>query len=251
MSDVLVFGAHPDDAEFGMGASMVKFVRGGASLALCVLTRGEAGTFGTPEEREAEMREAASRLGASLEILGFEDCHIFDTLETRVALASVIRKYRPRVIFAPYHTNPADHRDGGAHPDHSAVGTIVRSAARYARFAGLRELAGPSWNADRIVYYMVPRSRRPNFVNDVSAFMEEWERIARCHRSQMQLRDGKILEGLRGFRQSAGVQIGVPWGEGFLIEEPLAFDLGWFLAQTPPPGMSGEQAGSRPPVTGR
>ena len=39
MADILVFGAHPDDPEFGMGAGMVKFVRSGASVALCVLTR--------------------------------------------------------------------------------------------------------------------------------------------------------------------------------------------------------------------
>jgi N-acetylglucosamine malate deacetylase 1 len=85
MADILVFGAHPDDAEFGMGASMVKFVRSGASVAVCVLTRGEAGTFGTPEGREKEMRAAAEKLGSSLDILSFRDCQVFDSFEARVA----------------------------------------------------------------------------------------------------------------------------------------------------------------------
>ncbi len=44
---------------------------------------------------------------------------------------------------------------------------------------------------------MVPRAVRPTLVNDVSAYMEEWESIARCHESQMSLRDGKVLESLQ------------------------------------------------------
>ena len=132
MADILVFGAHPDDAEFGMGASLVKFVRSGASVAVCVLTRGEAGTFGTGEQREREMRAAAEKLGGEIEILSFQDCRIFDTYEARVRLAEVVRKFRPKIVFAPYHTNPSYHKDGGAHPDHTATGTVVRSALRYA-----------------------------------------------------------------------------------------------------------------------
>ncbi len=106
MADILVFGAHPDDAEFGMGASLVKFVRSGASVTVCVLTRGEAGTFGTAEKREAEMRAAAAKLGGAIEVLSFRDCRIFDTFEARVALAEVVRRHRPRIVFAPCHTNP-------------------------------------------------------------------------------------------------------------------------------------------------
>jgi bacillithiol biosynthesis deacetylase BshB1 len=229
MADVLVFGAHPDDAEFGMGASMVKFVRHGASVAVCVLTHGEAGTFGTPEQRETEMRNAAARLGGEIEILDFQDARIFDSFESRVALARVIRKHRPTVIFAPYHANPASHNDGAAHPDHIATGVIAKSAARYARFAGLKEVGGEPWNVAHMVYYMVPSSLRPSFLNDVSDYMEEWETIARCHESQMSLRNGKVLETLRKHRQANGISAGVAYAEGFLMEEPVMFDLGQFL----------------------
>lgn len=229
MADVLVFGAHPDDAEFGMGASMVKMVRSGVSVAVCVLTRGEAGTFGTPEQREREMRAAAGKLGGEIEVLDFKDCRVFDSFESRVALAAVIRKYKPRIIFAPYPANPASHNDGGAHPDHLAVGLIAKSAARYARFAGLKEVPGEPWNADHLIYYMVPRSVRPNLLNDVSGHMEEWESIARCHESQMSLRGGKVLENLRKFRVSSGVMAGVQYAEAFVMEEPILFDVQHFL----------------------
>ena len=231
MADVLVFGAHPDDAEFGMGASLVKFVRSGASVAVCVLTRGEAGTFGTPEQREREMRAAAAKLGAAIEVLDFADCRVADTVESRMKLAEVIRRHRPRLVFAPYHTNPASHHDGLSHPDHVATGAIVRAAARFAKFRGLSDLAGEAWDAAYLLYYMVPRTMRPTFFNDVTSHMAEWEGIARCHESQMQLRGGAIIERLKAHRQGYGAAMGAAYAEGFWIEDPLPFDLDWFLGR--------------------
>jgi bacillithiol biosynthesis deacetylase BshB1 len=231
MADVLAFGAHPDDVEFGMGASLVKFARSGASVAVCVLTRGEAGTFGTAVQREREMRAAAAKVGAAIEILDFQDCRVVDTIESRMKLAQVIRRHRPRVIFAPYHTNPASHHDGMAHPDHTATGAIVRAAARLAKFRGLAGLEGEAWDASHLLYYMVPRTMWPTFYNDVTAFMDEWESAARCHESQMQLRDGTILERLRASRHGYGVAVGVPFAEGFWSEDALPFNLEWFLGR--------------------
>ena len=219
-----------------MGASMVKFARAGSSIAVCVLTRGEAGTFGTAEQREEEMKAAARKLGGEIEILGFRDCQIFDSYEARVQLAQAVRKFRPRIIFAPYHTNHSYHKDGAAHPDHAATGTIVRSAVRYARFSGLKDVQGEPWNAEHLLYYMVPRSRTPTLLNDVSAYMEEWESIARCHTSQMSLRDGKVLDGLRRFREAYGNMLGVAHAEGFVSEEPLVFDLAHFMTASSQPG---------------
>jgi N-acetylglucosamine malate deacetylase 1 len=236
MADILVFGAHPDDAEFGMGASMVKFVRSGASVAVCVLTRGEAGTFGTPGQREEEMKAAAAKLGGALTILDFHDCQVMDSFEARVSLAEVIRQHRPRIVFAPYHTNPSYHKDGAAHPDHMATGTIVRSATRYARFAGLKEVRGEPWNAEHLLYYMVPRVRTPTLLNDVSAYMAEWESIARCHVSQLAIRDGKVLESLRRYREGYGGLLGVAYAEAFACEEPLPFDLNLFMTTSAQPG---------------
>lgn len=219
-----------------MGASLVKFVRSGASVTVCVLTRGEAGTFGTGEQREGEMRAAAQKIGGDIEILGFRDCQIFDTYEARVRLAEVVRTHRPKLVFAPYHTNPSFHKDGAAHPDHTATGTIVRSALRYARFSGLKDVRGEPWNADHLLYYMVPRSRTPTLLNDVSEYMQEWESIARCHESQMSLRDGRVLEALRKFRESWGVMLGVAYAEGFIVEDPIVFDLESFLRSSSQPG---------------
>ncbi|HUI69568.1 MAG TPA: hypothetical protein VL354_03540, partial [Spirochaetia bacterium] len=105
-----------------------------------------------------------------------------------------------------------------------------------ARFSGLKEAKGEPWNANHLLYYMVPRSRTPNLLNDVSEYMTEWEEIARCHESQMSLRDGKVLDGLRRFRVAYGNLLGVAYAEGFFIEEPVVFDLSSFLSTSSQPG---------------
>ena len=232
MADVLVFGPHPDDAEFGMGASMVKFVRSGQSVVVCVLCRGESGTFGNADQRETEMRAAAEKLGASLEILSFRDCQIADTFETRLELARTIRKHRPRVVFAPYHTNPGSPKDGTAHPDHMATGNAVRAAVRFARIAGIKELSGEPWNAHQLLYYMVPLSMSPTVVNDVTPFMEEWEQVARLHESQMSIQGGVIMQLLRTIRMAYGTTKGGGFAEAFMVDGPLPLDL-VELARTP------------------
>jgi LmbE family N-acetylglucosaminyl deacetylase len=225
MASILVFGPHPDDAEFGMGASMVKFVRSGESVSICVLCRGEAGSFGTPTQRESEMRTAAGKLGANLEILSYKDCQIADTYEARIELARIIRKQRPRIVFAPYHTNAGNPKDGTAHPDHMATGNIVRSAVRFSRIGGIKELEDEPWNVFQLLYYMVPLSVSPTIVNDVTPFMEEWEQIARSHESQMSIQGGAIMQLLKTIRMAYGTMKGGGFAEAFLVDGPLPLDL--------------------------
>jgi bacillithiol biosynthesis deacetylase BshB1 len=226
--DILVFGAHPDDAEFGMGGSLLKFVRAGRSVVLCVLTRGGSGSYGTPEVREKEARKAAAFLGAELEILDFQDCRIFDTFENRVALAELIRAYKPSLVFAPYHTNSSSPGDGAAHPDHLATGLLANHAARYARFNKM-PISGEPWEVKNLFYYILPRYRIPTFIQDVSDYMEDWEKLARCHESQMELKNGNVISFLKRIRGAYGLSIGAAYGEAFGLDTPLPFRIESFF----------------------
>ena len=67
-------------------------------------------------------------------------------------------------------------------------------------------------------------------------YMDEWQSIASCHTSQLSLRDGKVLDNLRRFREAYGNLLGVEFAEGFVSEEPIIFDLGLFLNQSAQPG---------------
>src|SRR6478672_10050818 len=74
---LLAVGAHPDDIEFGCGGILLAEAERGCAIALCVCSRGEAGTNGTPSEREAEARQAAKVIGATIEFLDFGgDCRL-------------------------------------------------------------------------------------------------------------------------------------------------------------------------------
>ncbi len=62
--DVLLFGAHPDDVEWGAGGSALILKARGSSYGVVDLTRGEMRSRGTSEERDKEAQEAASSMGA-------------------------------------------------------------------------------------------------------------------------------------------------------------------------------------------
>lgn len=224
MADVLVFGAHPDDAEFGMGATICRLIREGKSVAICVLTRGEAGTYGTAKVREKEMRAAAKEVGAEIEILDLKDCEVFDTYENRVKLAQVIRKHKPKIVFAPYHTQTGGHKDGRAHPDHAATGKLAKSAARYAKFKGM-DMPGDAWLAKRLYYYILPQELKPSFIVDVSEDMDAWARFVKCHESQHQIFEGQVLEFLKDMRRQGGMFNGFEYAEAFYSDDPIPLDI--------------------------
>ncbi len=120
--DVLIFGAHPDDVEWGAGGTILTLKATGTSFGVVDLTRGEMGSRGTSEERDKEAQDAASWMGARFrENLGLPDCGVIDSVENRKQIAGVIRRYRPKLVLAPYWKD--------RHPDHAATGRLIRNAA--------------------------------------------------------------------------------------------------------------------------
>ena len=224
-SDVVVFGAHPDDAEMGMGGTIAKLARAGKSVVIVSLTRGEAGTHGTLAEREREAAAAAAVLGCEHRLLDFPDSRLESNLEGRERLLRLLRELRPALVFAPHHTNRGSHHDGSAHVDHLATGALVRDAVKLARMRGV-ERALPAHDVLRLYYYMVPRDMFPHLYVDVSAEFDTLVRAIRAYDSQMaMLRQGSpILEVLAAYRRFYGIGAGCPYAEAFLSDEPLRAD---------------------------
>ncbi len=121
MLDVLVIAPHPDDAELGMAGTIMKLGAEGRRVGVLDLTNGEPTPFGSPEIRAAETAEATHVLGLDWrENLGLPNRSLEPTLEARAKLAGVLRRVRPRWIFAPYWVD--------AHPDHVAATQLIEAA---------------------------------------------------------------------------------------------------------------------------
>ena len=132
---ILAVGAHPDDIEFACGGILLAEAARGSEIFLCVCSRGEAGTNGTPNERQAEARAAAKILGAELVFLDLGgDSHLEPSNANALALALHIRVVRPDVLLSSV-TSPDQH------PDHAVIGQ--RRDRRVARFAAARDQASP------------------------------------------------------------------------------------------------------------
>jgi len=220
-TDVLFFSAHPDDAEFAAGGTLIKLARK-YKVANVILTRGEAGTHGTPEIREREAECAGKTGGYTIEFLDFRDNFVDDTAENAHKLAQVIRKYKPKIIFAPYHTNNSTHLDGVSHPDHLNTGRLVLKAARFAKFKNAL-LEGEAHAAHKIIYYMIPKDSKPDILIDVSDVVLELQALWECHASQFKnLGGGKLPERLLQSRQFfAQNSPKTEYAEGFIIDEPI------------------------------
>jgi bacillithiol biosynthesis deacetylase BshB1 len=220
--DVVAFGAHPDDLEFSIAGTIAGLTKAGRAVLMVALTRGEASTYGSVEERAREAAEAARALGAAHLLLDFPDTRVENSYDARLSIARLVRARRPSLVIAPYHTNPGTHHDGRANSDHTAAGALVRDALKLARFRRVLPEIAPH-EARRLLYYMPPLGRLPNVVVDVSEHEAQIERAVAAYRSQMaiQRRDNSIAEILRAMRRSTGMLIGKRLGEGFLTDEAL------------------------------
>jgi len=123
---IIVFGAHPDDAQYKAGGSAAKWVKAGHEVKLVSVTNGDVGhwqTAGGPlaERRLAEVRKADALIGAKTEVLDIHDGELVPSLENRQKIIRLIREWKADVVIA--------HRPWDYHPDHRYVGVLVQDAA--------------------------------------------------------------------------------------------------------------------------
>src|SRR6186713_1491225 len=124
--DLLVVAPHPDDAEIGVGGTLLESKAQGLRVGVLDLTSGEPTPHGSLETRARETAAATSILGLDWrENLGLPNRSLEPTLEARAQLAGVIRQQRPRWLFAPYWID--------AHPDHVAASELVDAARFWAK----------------------------------------------------------------------------------------------------------------------
>jgi LmbE family N-acetylglucosaminyl deacetylase len=123
---IVVFGAHPDDAQFKAGGTGAKWARLGHKVKLVSVTNGDIGHWksaGGPlaQLRKAEVVAADNALGVETEVLDIHDGELLPTLENRKQITRVIREWNADIVIS--------HRPWDYHPDHRYTGVLVQDAA--------------------------------------------------------------------------------------------------------------------------
>jgi N-acetylglucosamine malate deacetylase 1 len=230
--DVLVFAAHPDDAELSMGGTIAKLSKNGYKTGIIDITRGELGTRGTPETRQKEAFQAAIILKAALrENLSIPDGNIQRNKENLLKIIMVIRKYRPKIIFAPYFND--------RHPDHIDASKLVKEAVFSSGLAKIRtfdkEVAQEAYRPKKLFYYMQTYTFDPSFIIDVSDTFDAKMRCVKAYETQFYDPKSKepetfisrpeFISYIEARAKFYGFQIGKLYGEAFFCEEKIEMDL--------------------------
>ncbi len=225
----LAVGAHPDDIEFGCGATLAKWAAAGCVVHHLVLTDGSKGSWDPTtdlaelvHQREQEQRAAARRLGATGEVvmLGQIDGELESSLALRAQVAYWIRRLQPDVVLG--HDPWKRYR---LHPDHRHAGWLTVDGVVAAR--------DPHFHRDHDVAHHRPsalllfEADEPNHAEDVTGHGETKVAALLEHRSQWRSTmhidpgdDGTQLEAFRarvlGRLRDHGAEVGVPEAELFL-----------------------------------
>lgn len=229
--DILAFGAHPDDVEISAGGTLAKHIAAGKSVVLVDLTRGELGTRGTAETRDAEAKNAMHLLGVIERInLNLGD-GFFEHNESNLRkVIEMIRHFRPNLVLA----NAIEDR----HPDHAKGAKLVADACF---FAGLPKIetqyngeSQAAWRPKKVFHYIQDRYIKPDFAIEVTSFVEQKFEILKCYKTQFYdpnstepqtpISGKGFLDFLESRMREFGREIGVEFAEGFTCNRILGVD---------------------------
>jgi LmbE family N-acetylglucosaminyl deacetylase len=193
----LVIGAHPDDNEFGAGATVAKLASQGWDITFIIVTNGNKGShdpamssYRLSEIREGEQQAAAAMLGVQRVIfLRNNDGELEPTPALRSEIALYIRHFKPHWVFTH---DPWKHYM--FHPDHRAVGFAVIEGVVSARdhlfMPGLGQIGIGVWRPEALFLW---GAEQPDHVEDVAGFVDQ--KIAALHEHHTQLDENKEWEG--------------------------------------------------------
>ena len=232
--DVLIFAAHPDDAELGMGGTIAKLTNNNLSVGIIDFTRGELGTRGTIKTRKEEYTKASKILNISLrENLEFPDGKVFVNDKFTSKVIAKIRKYKPKIIFAPYFYD--------RHPDHIEAGKLVKRAMFLSGLpkvkTKIKNKTQIAYRPNKLYYYMLAYEFTPSFIVDISETFDAKMKSILAYKTQFHsevyktkapstyISNPEFLKYLEARAKSFGFRIGKKYGEAFYSEELIELDL--------------------------
>lgn len=227
--DILAIGVHPDDVELSCGGTVLRHRQLGKSIGLLDLTQGELGTRGTAQIRAQEAADAARILGAAFrKNLGMADGFFEHNHNNIIAIARVIREHQPDIVLA----NAVSDR----HPDHGRAAKLISDACFFSGLAKIEILDEQGlplerWRPRAVYHYIQDHNLTPDFVVDISDFIDQKIELVLAFRSQFFLSEtseydkelqtpisGKdFIDFLRAKARAYGRPAGLEYAEGFNV----------------------------------
>lgn len=230
--DILAIGAHPDDVELGCGATLAKEIANGKSVGIIDLTRGELGTRGTAETRDVESKNAANILGVHLRVnMNFADGFFVNDKKHQLDIIKMIRKYQPDIVIC----NAIDDR----HIDHGKGSKLVSDACF---LSGLIKVETKDddgqlqnqWRPKQVYHYIQWKNSEPDFVVDVSGFMDKKMESVLAYKTQFYdakseqpetpISSKNFTDSIKYRARDLGRLVGVEYAEGFNVERYVTVD---------------------------
>jgi len=229
--DILAIGAHPDDVELGCGATLAKEISKGKKVGILDLTRGELGTRGSADIRDDESARAATILGAvPRENLAFRDGFFANDELHQLEVIKMIRKFKPEIVLC----NAIRDR----HIDHGKGSSLVSDSCFLSGLIKIKTIVDgktqEAWRPKQVYHYIQWENLKPDFVVDVTGFIDLKIEAVMAYGSQFYDPNSKeasspissknFLESVSYRAKDLGRLIGKEYGEGFNAERFVGVD---------------------------
>ena len=194
---ILAFGAHPDDAEVGMGGTIAEYARKGHEVFIVIAA--------IPTERELrrnEAEKAAEILGAKSIILDIDPYKLVFNRELVSKFDEVIREYPPDVVYT--------HWNHDSHQDHATIANVVITSTR-------KNNCSLYMYEQTIPGGIVPYGFRAQSFVDITAVIDTKMNSITAHKSQIKLNGEWWLYGIKGRAMSRGYQVNANYAEAFEV----------------------------------
>ena len=234
--DILAFGVHPDDIEISCCGTLLHHIALGKKVGIIDLSAGELGTRGNAETRLKEAAVASGMLGAVLRgNLHMADGFFVHDKENMLEIVKMIRLFQPEIVLA----NSLEDR----HPDHGRAAKLVAEACYYSGLMKIETLwedkAQTAWRPKAVYHYIQDYNLRPDFVFDISPYMDRKLEIIQAYKSQFYdpnskepatpISSAEFLEFLRAKNCTYGREAGFHYAEAFNVNRNIGvrnlFDL--------------------------
>lgn len=226
--DILAFAAHPDDVELSCAGTLIKHSSDAMKVGVVDLTQGQLGSRGNPELRLKEAAKAADIMGLAVrDNLGMEDGWFLNDEQHIKRVITAIRRFQPEIILANAKTD--------RHPDHGKGASLVKEACFFSglvkvetEYDGKRQ---EPWRPKYVMHYIQDRPMKPDVIFDITPFFDAKMEAVMAFRSQFYdpyskepetpISSEAFLDFLEARAREMGRQIGVKYGEGFVVDRPI------------------------------